>query len=143
MAGSGAAPQPALERVPQCRRHAGSWWYLLLGELYGRDPNHSVPQLLGSEQGAVGQNGHFLLCAWETESRRWHVWTDRFGTVHAYLGSGGRCTALGTFSPAVAAVSSRCRLDWTGLMGFFGQGFFPDDRTHFEDVRHRAPRRRT
>ncbi|MGH7410397.1 MAG: hypothetical protein ACREJ6_04960, partial [Candidatus Methylomirabilis sp.] len=67
------------------------------------------------------------------------VWTDRFGTVHAYYATDGRRAALGTFFPVVASLASRRRLDWVGLTGFFGFGFFPQDRTFFEDVRILRP----
>jgi hypothetical protein len=84
-------------------------------------------------------SGHYLLMAWDRQERRWHVWTDRFGTLHAYhCGSGGRA-ALGTFSPSVAAAASGRALDWSALSGFFAFGFFPGDRTHFEDVRILRP----
>jgi hypothetical protein len=82
---------------------------------------------------AAELNGHFLLWAWDDESHRWDVWTDRFGTIHAYHAAGGSCARLGTFSPAVAAASTR-QLDWAGLAGFFSCGFFPGERTFFEGV---------
>ena len=76
---------------------------------------------------------------WNEEERRWHVWTDRFGTVHAYYATDGERASLGTHFPAVAEAASRRRLDWDGLAGFFAFGFFPQDRTFFEDVRILRP----
>lgn len=84
-------------------------------------------------------NGHFLLFAWSEADREWHVWTDRFGTLHAYYATDGVRAAVGTFSPAVAHLASKRRLDWRGLTGFFAFGFFPQDRTFFEDVRILRP----
>lgn len=84
-------------------------------------------------------NGRFLLLAWNNEVRQWHVWTDRFGTLHAYYATDGSRTAIGTFFPAVAAVASKRQLDWVGLTGFFAFGFFPGDRTFFTDVRILRP----
>ena len=84
-------------------------------------------------------NGHFLLVAREGRTGRVHAWTDRFGTYHAYHAHDGRRAALGTYFPAVAAVASARRLDWEGLTGFLGFGFFPGDRTFYEDVRILRP----
>jgi hypothetical protein len=88
---------------------------------------------------AAGLNGHFLILARSRAEGNWHVWTDRFATLHAYYATDGRRAALGTFSPAVAAAASRRKLDWSGLAGFFGFGFFPGDRTYFEDLRILRP----
>jgi asparagine synthase (glutamine-hydrolysing) len=74
-------------------------------------------------------NGQFLILAYEKNERKWHVWTDRFGTLHLYYCRG----ALGTFSPAVESVSAR-KLNWRALAGFLGFGFFPGDHTHDQDV---------
>jgi hypothetical protein len=71
-------------------------------------------------------NGRFLLLAYEKSTRSWNAWTDRFGTLHLYYND----QALGTFSPSVAANAPKT-LDWQAIAGFFGFGFFPQDRTHF------------
>lgn len=120
------------------------WRLWLLGELYGSVVKDSTAERFLSEIVTGGRkardlNGHLLLFAWNETSRRWHVWTDRFGTVHAYYAADGRGAALGTFSPAVAAVASRRQLDWTGLTGFFAFGFFPQNRTFFHDVKILRP----
>ena len=97
---------------------------------------HSV---VSGRKSAEALNGHFLLLAYDQETRRWHVFTDRFGTFHAYYGSDGKYRALGTFFPAVAAAASRKQLDWTALRTFFGQGFFPGNKTFFRDVQILRP----
>jgi asparagine synthase (glutamine-hydrolysing) len=84
-------------------------------------------------------NGHFLLLAHHLPTGRWHIWTNRFGTFHSYYGTDGQRAAVGTFFPAVATVSSRRQLDWEALTGFFAFGFFPEDRTHFVDVKILQP----
>jgi hypothetical protein len=119
------------------------WNFCLLGELNGQvssqnllDSLHSI--VLGKAS-AESLNGHFLLLAYNQQDGRWHVFTDRFGTFHAYYGSDGRRCALGTFSPAVAAVASRKQLDWSALAAFFAQGFFPGARTFFADVQILEP----
>lgn len=126
------------------RRLASPPWTLwVLGESYGeRGASTGEPLALGvaaGRRGAHELNGHLLLLGWNESERRWHVWTDRFGTVHAYFGSAGGRAALGSFFPAVAAVASRRSLDWSALSGFFAFGFFPADRTFFDDVRILRP----
>lgn len=117
----------------------GAWQVWLLGEVFGLPSEGSLEdEILAVTDGrkpAASLNGHFILLAWNEGAGEWHVLTDRLGTIHAYLASDGRRAAIGTFSPAVAASASRRRLDWTGLTGFFSFGFFPEDRTFFEDVR--------
>lgn len=102
----------------------------LLGELYGDDA--------GTIDGHSG-NGHFLAISWDPRERRWHLRTDRFGTFHVYHADAGPRSAFGTFHPAVATAAGRRRLDPLGLAGFLALGFFPRDRTHFDDVRILRP----
>jgi asparagine synthase (glutamine-hydrolysing) len=120
------------------------WKIWLVGELYGigLEPEAVDDLLKKVVRGLIPAsrlNGHFLLLAWEAPSLRWHIWTSRFGTLHAYFASDRRRAAIGTFSPAVAHAASRRRLDWHGLAGFFTFGFFPQDRTYFEDMRILRP----
>ncbi len=123
---------------------AHEWNFILLGELNGLDRNShnlldSLHSVVSGRKGAEALNGHFLLLAYNQQDRRWHVFTDRFGTFHAYYGSDGWRCAFGTFSPAVAAAASRKQLDWSALTAFFAQGFFPADRTFFDDVQILQP----
>ncbi len=126
--------------MPGLSFSTAGWQLWLLGELYG---TLNVPQflreLLEGCRDAAELNGHFLLFAWEEAAERWHVWTDRLGTLHAYYAYDGRRAALGTFFPAVAAVASQRNLDWEALTGFFGMGFFSGDSTFYTDVRALRP----
>jgi asparagine synthase (glutamine-hydrolysing) len=124
--------------------HTDGWKIWLVGELYGVGNQAEATDELLKEvvlgHGPASQlNGNFLLMAWDTLTGRLHIWTSRFGTLHGYYASDGQRAAIGTFSPAVAAAASRRRLDWRGLTGFFACGFFPQDRTYFEDVRILRP----
>ena len=113
----------------------------LLGELYGAGATRTdvLLAVAGGRQSASDLNGHFALLGWNAIERQWHVWTDRFGTVHVYGGGDGSRGALGTHFASVAAAASRRRLDWQALAGFFACGFFPGDRTFFDDVRILRP----
>jgi asparagine synthase (glutamine-hydrolysing) len=122
---------------------AGPWSLWRIGESYGvggdRDEDERLLGVAEGRRPARDLNGHLLLLGWNESARQWNVWTDRFGTVHAYLAVCGSRAALGTYFPAVAAAVSGRRLDGTGLAGFFSFGFFPGDRTFFDDVRILRP----
>lgn len=125
-----------------CRSFSHSAWsFWIYGQLYEQSrlldelpPTGALSEAWINE--AVRQmNGHFLVLAWQAEQKAWHVWTNRFGTLHAYHTSNGKRAAIGTFSPAVAAAASNRELDGSGLAGFFAFGFFPQDQTHYRDLR--------
>lgn len=66
------------------------------------------------------------------------VWTDLAGSLHLYHRDGEGGGALGTKFAELAGESER-KLDWEGLAGFFGLGFFPGDRTFYRDIRILRP----
>lgn len=114
-----------------------TWRIRLLGELYetgGRSAEHVLREAFQQSEPAAALNGHFLLWAWHEPDGTWHVWTDRFATLHAYYGTDGERAAVGTFSPAVVAAASRRELDWVALASLFSYGYFLADWTHFKDV---------
>jgi hypothetical protein len=118
---------------------SGPWKLWLLGECAQPGAADVALGVATGARSAMELNGHLFLLGWNERDRQWHAWTDRFGTVHAYFASDGSRAALGTFFPSVAAAASRRRLDWQALAGFFAFGFFPQDRTFFEDVRILRP----
>lgn len=116
------------------------WSAWLVGELYGtNDPAVVVGDIVEGRSSPTTLNGHCLLLAWDGRADEWHVWTNRYATLHAYLATNGSRVALGSFMPAVAAVAGRDELDWEGLASFFGFGFFAGDRTHLRGVRILRP----
>ena len=126
--------------APWASHEEGDWKLWLLGETYPlagppADLWHGIPD---ARTRPTQLNGHCLLLAWNRRNGEWHLWTDRFGTLHAYRAAGASDTAVGTCFRAVAGASRR-QLDWLGLTGFCALGFFPQDRTHFEDVRILRP----
>ena len=129
---------------PITNSSCGPWHYWLVGELYGHshtsDAVHNIlERFFAQDFLSTTLNGHFLLFTYNTRKYEWHIWTDRFGTIHGYQTTHGNRTAIGTFSPAVANVASPRKLDWIGLSGFFSFGYFPDDRTFFEGVKILRP----
>jgi len=137
-----SAPGEGSRGFPLRTFETGSWSFALVGELAlpaGVDPAVWLGDIVGSRQPASRLNGHFLLFGRDKSEGGWHVWTDRFGTGHADLGSAGPHRALGTSFAAVASAASERRLDWPALSAFFVCGFFPADRTFFDDVRVLRP----
>jgi asparagine synthase (glutamine-hydrolysing) len=132
---------PSWKGFPLVRWQTEGWHILLLGELYGPHDTSKqfAAEIVRGERAATELNGHFLLWAWDEKRRQWHVWTDRFGTLHAYHAQQPGAAALGTCSSAVAQLASRRQLDSHSLAGFFGFGFFPQDRTFFDDMRILRP----
>jgi asparagine synthase (glutamine-hydrolysing) len=134
------APGPGWCGYPLTATETGPWQLWIVGELYGGANARAVAaDVAMGNVSASALNGHLLLLGWNESERQWHVWTDRFGTVHAYYASDGSRSSLGTCFSAVSRAASQRRLDWEALSGFFAFGFFPQDRTFFEDVRILRP----
>ena len=136
----GQAPGPFWRGFPLTSGVRGPWHFRLLGEFYGRFLQSAevldiLVKILCGQLSPDCLNGHFLLFAYNTTRGEWHIWTDRFGTIHGYYGTHGNRTAIGTFFPAVASAASARKLDWVALSGFFSLGHFPEDRTFFEGMK--------
>lgn len=106
------------------------WQIWALGEFCG-NLHPDLPQALKT---SADLNGHFVIFGYHKTDQHWHVLTNRFGTVHAYVANEGTGTALGTFSPAVAAAAAARQLDWSAIGGFFQFGFFLSDQTFWHNV---------
>jgi hypothetical protein len=133
-AGSGWGGFPVL-RVADS---AVPFW--LVGELYGAaaaDRAELVGAVTAGKRSAADLNGHFTLIA--HHAGEWHAWSSRFDTVPAYHCAGKGNAAVGTSAPAVAAVGPRTRLCWEALTAFLAFGFFPADRTNYQDGRILRP----
>ena len=135
---------------PLIRKEDRTFKLWILGELWESTPNRAVCSTATIfdrfwEQFTEGKirvnelNGHFLLCGWDKLHHRCHIWTNRFGTIHAYHATHGNKGAVGTFFPVISEAVSQRQLDWTALTSFFRFGFFLQDRTFFEDVRILRP----
>lgn len=132
----------AWKGLPLSEAVSGPWRVWLLGELAGPEPGTPAQRAAADLEGGANPaawNGRFLVFGWRADAREWHVWTDRFGILHCYFGRSGSRAALGTFFSAVAAAASGRRLDGEALCGFLACGFFPADRTFFDDVRILRP----
>ncbi len=133
----------AWKGYPWSEASSREWRVWVLGELAGDAAGGGAASrvLADLEAGSspAQWNGRFLALAWHAAERQWHAWTDRFGIVHAYYARSGSRSALGTFFPSVAAAASARRLDSEALCGYLACGFFPADRTFYDDVRVLRP----
>lgn len=133
---------------PLTSASAGGWCLWANGPIFSyRDDEHQplerfADDVLAERAEPSRLDMHAVIFGWHGPSRRLSVWTDRMGTVHAYTGGRPGQAAVGTFSLAVAERSSR-ELDWVGITGFCGFGFYPGDRTMFDDVRILRPATRS
>lgn len=122
----------------------GGWRVWVIGELYGsKDRTLSdegfVEELVLGKVKWSQLNGHVAILGWDSTRREWHIWTDRFGTLHLFHCSDRNGPMLGTSFQSVSCHQAVSKLDWAGISGLFGCGFFPEDRTHFENVRILKP----
>lgn len=128
--------------TPYTRIESLDWAAYLIGELYGAaDPIDAVSAVMNQQATPASMNGHFVLLAYIKSSAVWHIWTNRYATLHAYIAQNGHRIAVGSFLPAVATAAECAELDWAGLASFFRFGFFIADRTHYADVRILRPAR--
>ncbi len=135
---------PSWHGIPYRAITGSDWQAWILGEMVAGPLMAEVEvspdeDLVGLVAALPQCSGNFFAILHHTQTGQWHVLTNRFGTQHVYAASDGRRGAIGTFFPAVAAAASRRQLDWLGLAGFCTFGFFPQDRTYFEDVRILRP----
>lgn len=108
----------------------------LQGELYGGDTEIATAVLESISGSFAGDlDGHFVLVGWD--GRRWHVVTNRLGTLHAYRHDAPGGSFGSSFS--LVAQASRRELNDEALAAWCSHGFFPDDRTHWRDVRILRP----
>ncbi len=116
------------------------WSIWCIGELFAYRSDDQAPlerflvDVVRGEARPELLDAQAVLIAWDEHRRETHVVTDRMGTTHAYVGGRPGHRALGTFLAAVAGTSDGT-LDWEAVTGFCGFGFYPADRTMYQDVR--------
>jgi hypothetical protein len=111
------------------------WRFWMLGEFYNSSGYADMfSKLAHSRENGGMLNGSFIILGLDMLKREWHVWTDRFGCMHAYYTPSGTRKAISTYSPALHDMTGKS-LDWHGITGFLSTGIFPQDRTYYEDIK--------
>lgn len=116
---------------------------ILLGQLYevvkmeellNRCINH-----IESNKEFVDPAGHYIVFVIDKKEEQLHVFTNRFGTYHAYWLWDGENSAVATPYISIAKQSSSKKLDWEGITSFLGQGFFANDNTFLANIKILEP----
>lgn len=78
--------------------------------------------------------GHYIIFVESKKDNNVHVFTNRFGTYHAYYCEEINNNAISTSYFAVAKDKKHKQLDWEAITGFMAMGYFPDDKTYLQGV---------
>lgn len=113
----------------------GEYHMVLLGQLYEELTAENVLKrcvsYIKGTEGFEDPAGHYVIFLRNSVDKKTHVFTNRFGTYHAYY------TVKGTISTRyfelVKTVNKQ--LDWQGITGYMAIGYFPDDTTFVTDVK--------
>lgn len=84
-------------------------------------------------------SGHYILFLIDKQSKDIHVFTNRFGTYHAYVYKDGDASCIGTFYLGLAKQAAHKELDWEGITGFLNMGYFPNDTTYLKSIKILEP----
>jgi asparagine synthase (glutamine-hydrolysing) len=117
---------------------------IVLGQFYEAVDLHSL--LENGIQYATGKStsyndpaGHYIIFIISKQSGDKYVFTNRFGTYHAYWSADVQYKAISTYYIGMARQLIDKKLDWEGISGFMTMGFFPADKTYLEAIRIFSP----
>lgn len=97
--------------------------------------NRCINYIEDAEVGFNDPAGHYIIFLVDIMSGNVHVFTNRFGTYHAYYNQLSSQGSLSTYYIGMAQQAVDKKLDWKGITGFIAMGFFPEDRTYLEAVK--------
>ncbi|WP_276133188.1 hypothetical protein [Polluticoccus soli] len=123
---------------------ASGYTLVVLGQFYESIDQVALLQACvqyvgGKSTTFVDPAGHYILFLFNETTRDWHVFTNRFGTYHAYWLNNGGQNVISTYFLGLARHSNNKSLDWEGITGFFGLGFFPGTKTYLTSIQILAP----
>lgn len=114
---------------------SGNYNMILIGQLYEPLSNEDLLTRCTSyiEQSKEYNEpaGHYIIFITDRSTGSTYTFTNRFGTYHGYWSGEGK---ISTSYLALAKEQQKKELDWEGLTGFMGMGYFPDDRTHLQGI---------
>lgn len=117
---------------------------LVLGQLYEEKTDAQLIEICsdyitGKSKYFVDPAGHYLIIANDKETNKYYIFTNRFGTYHAYWYSENGKNSISTYYTGLAKQAVNKDLDWEGISGFFQMGFFPADTTFLRNIRILKP----
>lgn len=135
----GVAQYPYLNTVDN-----DAYRLLILGQFYEPIDNNVlfksvVDYVSGHTDKYNDPAGHYILFLIDKQHGDVHVFTNRFGTYHAYIYDDGTNAAIATFYLGLAKQAINKELDWEGLTGFFTMGFFPNTSTYLKCIKVLEP----
>lgn len=115
--------------------NSGNYNLVLIGQLYEPLSNDKLLNRCTSyiEQSKKYKDpaGHYIIFVTDTSIGSTYVFTNRFGTYHGYWSEEGK---ISTCYLALAKAQQQKELDWEGLTGYLGMGYFPDDTTYLQGI---------
>lgn len=141
--GAGQTAARADGRAWRLEAEGAVWWLLGEAERYGEATGSDAVLGAFAAEAAEGNERAERLCGNCAVVRRdaagaWTVWTNLAGSLHLYHLDDGARRGLSTKGGLLYGKTEK-KLDWEGLAGFFGLGFFPGDRTYVPAVKILRP----
>ncbi len=88
----------------------------------------------GHRKDFIEPAGSYLLLMADKQSDEVYVFTDRFGTQHAYYLSAEDNNVISTYFLGLLKCGVRQTLDKQAIAAFMAMGFFPGDKTYSEQI---------
>lgn len=108
---------------------------IILGDIHSKgDWNISAEQLLEKRELINSISGHFLIIAIHKHQQKIYVWSNRFGSLHAYI-SESRNIIFSTHYFTINGDFKDNNIDVFGIRCFFRWGFFPENHTYTKNVK--------
>ncbi|MBA3827748.1 MAG: hypothetical protein H0X33_02320 [Taibaiella sp.] len=101
--------------------------------------SHCINYAEGKEHTFTDPAGHYILFLKNKANANWYVFTNRLGTYHAYYRQEQGNNAISTYYLGLAKSSNDKQLDWEGITGFMGMGFFPLNTTYLKNIKILEP----
>ncbi len=109
---------------------------ILIGQLYELITDAELLQrcrfyIEQSRNGFDDPAGHYIMFLMDNNKEQIHVFTNRLGSYHAYWSTD---KVISTCYLGLAKSKIEKKIDWAGVTGFMGMGYFPEDKTYLDGI---------
>lgn len=115
---------------------SGNYRLILIGQLYEPvSPEDLLKRCKAYIQGKKDYHdvaGHYIVFVTDDKKGDTYVFTNRFGTYHAYWSVEQK---ISTCYLALVKQQHQKVLDWEAITGFMAMGYFPNDNTYLKGVK--------